>query len=225
MKVRPAAVPSHGILPVWLGKKANEIPLAEAHLILDDFGEAFSPSASQIKRGGECCAPLPVLPPEARFEPEKPISFPVDIWTLACAIWSILGPRPLFDGTLATHDDISAQQIDILGPLPSEWWNKWEARHEYFDEKIEPKESRFVRPPLEDRFEDDIQARRRRDGMGEYDREEKAAILAMLRPMLAFRPEERASAAAVLGSEWMVKWGLPQFEKVPYCERPAYLAI
>ncbi|KAK6822115.1 hypothetical protein RU639_006683 [Aspergillus parasiticus] len=161
-KPLPASIPARGTVPVWLGKKANEVTLAEAHLLLSDFGEAFSPTDSlQKRRGDQCHAPLSVLPPEAYFEPDKPLSSPTDIWTLACAIWSIFSSRPLFDATLTTHDDISSQQVDILGPLPLEWWDSWEARHEYLEER-----------------------------------------------------EERATAKAVLGSDWMVTWGLPEFEKV-----------
>ncbi|KAK2873820.1 hypothetical protein FQN49_002044 [Arthroderma sp. PD_2] len=212
----PPGVPSHATIPVWLGKTANEIPLTEAHLILSDFGEAFSPlDPHQQRLGHQCRAPVPVLPPEAYFEPEKPISFPVDIWTLACAIWSILGSRALFDGTLATHDDIVQQQVDILGKLPPKWWNRWEARYKYFDETSQPKKDRYVYPSLENRFEKHIQVPRREDGMGEFDREEMAALLAMIRPMLAYRPDERATIETVLNSKWMAVWGLPEFEKVP----------
>lgn len=50
--------------------------------------------------------------------------------------------------------------------------------------------------------------------MGGFDRDEMVAILSMLRSMLAFKPEERATAKAVLGSDWMVTWGLPEFEKI-----------
>ncbi|KAE8310745.1 hypothetical protein BDV41DRAFT_590124 [Aspergillus transmontanensis] len=163
--------------PLPARKEANEVTLAEAHLLLSDFGEAFSPTDSlQKRRGDQCHAPLSVLPPE----------------TLACAIWSIFSSRPLFDATLTTHDDISSQQVDILGPLPLEWWDSWEARHEYLEERGEPTKDRH----------------------GEFDREEMVAILTMLRSMLAFKPEERATAKAVLGSDWMVTWGLPEFEKV-----------
>ncbi|KAM5431951.1 hypothetical protein McanMca71_005922 [Microsporum canis] len=171
------------------------------------------PLATIPRLGSQCRAPTPFLPPEAYFEPEKRISFPIDIWTLACAIWSILGSRALFDGTLATHDDISQQQIDILGELPHKWWNKWEARYKYFDERGKPKKDRYVFPALEDRFEKHIQEPRRKDSVGEFDREETAALLVMLRSMLAFRPEERATIETVLGSDWMVNWGLPEFEK------------
>lgn len=208
-----SGVPSYGVAPAWLGKKANEIEPAEARLLLGDFGEAFSPS-QQSHRGDECRSPLAVSPPEVYFEPERPLSFASDIWTLACAIWSILGPRPLFDGTLATDADIVSQQVDVLGPLPQGWWDGWETRSEYFDETGRPTEGRFVVPCLERRFQQ-LQALRREDGMGDLGLEEVTAILAMLRPMLVFRPEERAMAEEVLRSDWMVRWGLPELEKIP----------
>jgi hypothetical protein len=43
----------------------------------------------------ECQSPLAVLPPEAHHQPDKPISFPADIWTLACALWEIFSSRAL----------------------------------------------------------------------------------------------------------------------------------
>ncbi|KAB8225336.1 hypothetical protein BDV33DRAFT_198715 [Aspergillus novoparasiticus] len=96
--------------------------------------------------------------------------------------------RPPFDATLATH--------------------------EYFEERGEPKKGRFIFPSLEHCFEKEIQAPREKLGIGEFDREGMVAILTMLRSMLVFKPEERATAKAVLGSDWMVTWGLPEFEKV-----------
>jgi serine/threonine protein kinase len=49
--------------------------------------------------------------------------------------------------------------------------------------------------------------------MGEFDKDEAAAILALMRQMLAFRPEERPTAEEVLKSEWMAKWALPDFNR------------
>ena len=43
----PPGVPRYGTVPAWLGKKSNEIALNEAHILLSDFGEAFSPSNPQ----------------------------------------------------------------------------------------------------------------------------------------------------------------------------------
>ena len=122
--------------------------------------------------------------------------------------------RSLFDATLATLDYMASQQIDILGQLPPEWWEAWEARHKYFEKIEEPKKGRFVYPSLEQSFEKYVQASRQRDGMGCFDDGEKRAILDILRPMLAFKPEERATAEDVLGSDWMVNWGLPAAERI-----------
>ncbi|KAL5339237.1 hypothetical protein BJX70DRAFT_388120 [Aspergillus crustosus] len=40
------------------------------------------------------------------------------------------------------------------------------------------------------------------------------ALFAMLRPMLSFEPRNRSSAQQVLDPEWMVKWAIPEFEKI-----------
>ena len=49
--------------------------------------------------------------------------------------------------------------------------------------------------------------------MNEFGSEETAAILCLMRSMLAYQPEESPTIAQVLESEWMVKWVLPDFER------------
>lgn len=117
----PPGVPSHGILPVWFGEESEKLSLGEARILLTNFGETFSPS-QQPKY--ESHAPLVIRPPESRFEPINPLSFPSDIWSLACSIWAIIAQRSLFDGILATQDRITTEQVDALGILPSGWWKK-----------------------------------------------------------------------------------------------------
>lgn len=118
---------------------------------------------------------------------------------------------------LATCDDIASQQVDLLGSsaVPAEWWNNWEARQKYFiDAGRRPVKGRSIFPSLESMFEEDIQAVRRDDGMAEFGSDETAALLTMLQAILVFRPEERATAEAVMGSDWMVNWALPELKKV-----------
>lgn len=43
---------------------------------------------------------------------------------------------------------------------------------------------------------------------------ERDAILSMLRSMLSYRPETRPTAKQVLEFEWMVKWALPEYDKI-----------
>lgn len=206
----PLGVPSHGIAPIWMGKASEEITLAEARILLTDFGEAFS-NSKELKY--ESRASLVIRPPEARFEPDKPLSFSSDIWTLACAIWSIIAQRPLFEGFLATQDDITCEHVDTLGVLPPEWWSRWEARRHRFTEDGKP----INRNPFrswDDRFEDSVQQPRRDSEMLSFDARERDAIFDMLRPMLSFRPENRPTTQQILESEWMVKWALPEYSKI-----------
>ncbi|OGM49555.1 hypothetical protein ABOM_001763 [Aspergillus bombycis] len=208
-KPLPPGVPSHGIAPAWLGKASEEISSADASIMLSDFGEAFAPSQEQKY---ESQTPLVIRPPEAHFEPNKPLSFPSDIWTLACSIWAIVAQRPLFEGFLATQDDMTCEHVDALGILPPEWWEKWEARQDKFTEDGRP----INRNPFrswETRFDDSVQQPRRECGIAPFDEEEKHAISSMLRSMLSFRPEDRPTAKHVLESSWMVKWALPEYYK------------
>ncbi|KAJ9192489.1 hypothetical protein DTO164E3_8318 [Paecilomyces variotii] len=209
-KPLPPGVPSHGISPVWLGEASEKIALSEARILLTDFGEAFSPSE---KPKYESHAPLGIRPPEVRFEPIKPLSFSSDIWMLACTIWAIIAQRPLFESFLATEDDMTCEHVDALGILPLEWWQKWELRRERFTEDGTP----INRNPYRswaDRFEDSIQQPRRESGLSPFDPVERDAIFALLQSMLSFRPEDRPTAQEVLESEWMVKWALPEYERI-----------
>lgn len=67
-------------------------------------------------------------------------------------------------------------------------------------------------PGLEARFELLVQGPRREEGMQEFVDAEKAALLEMLRAMLAYKPADRISAPDVLNTEWMLRWGLPALD-------------
>ncbi|KAJ9314293.1 hypothetical protein DTO271D3_5522 [Paecilomyces variotii] len=211
-------VPSSVVLPVWLGKASEEFTSSESRVLLSDFGEAYRPSTEHRYSSH---APLSFMPPEARFEPELGLSFPADIWTLACSIWVILGQRPLFEDILATPDDITAEQVDTLGQLPLRWQKNWEARHEYFDESGKPNQGRQVRS-WDERFEKHIQLPRQKATIPAFDAEEKAAVMNMLRSMLSFEPEKRLTAHDVLKCEWMGKWALPDYEECHFSDSGGY---
>lgn len=75
-------VPAQAVLPLYLGKKAQEFTLADAQgLILSDFGEAFSPGLER-RYGRDCHIALAKRAPEALFEPNTLLSYPADIWSL-----------------------------------------------------------------------------------------------------------------------------------------------
>jgi hypothetical protein len=84
----PDGLPSHAVVPVWLGKESDRVSLSEAQIIVTDYGESFAPATT---RRDYSHAPALLVPPEVHFEPQEPLSFPADIWTLACTIWEIIG--------------------------------------------------------------------------------------------------------------------------------------
>lgn len=208
----PPGVPQHGILPVWLGDASENVTLSDARILLSDFGEAFSPAREKRFKSH---TPLPLRSPETRFEPTIPLTFSSDIWTLACTIWDIVSQKSLFEGFLTNEDDMSCQQIGVLGPLPPEWQRKWDAHRDQLLEHGKPiNESQSLNQSWEDRFETCVQRPRIEEGMPAFEASERDALSSMLRSMLSFRPEDRPSAQQVLESEWMVKWALPEYDKI-----------
>jgi serine/threonine protein kinase len=213
-------VPAQAVVPLYLGKKAQEFTLADAHdLILSDYGEAFSPATEQ-RLGTNCNITLAKRAPEALFEPDEPLTYASDIWSLGTAIWEILGMKFVFSES-ETQDEIVAQQIDVLGShnFPQSWRKQWERvgeEDEYADGVIIPRQptgDRETWPSLENAFEEFVQkCRRKRPAAGTFEDEETQAILELMRGMLPFRPEERLTIDEVLRSEWMVNWALPQLE-------------
>lgn len=205
-----SGVPPHVYSPVWFGNASEKIGLSESKILLADFGTAFYPAKESRLQS---YTPLEIRPPEARFEPTTPLSFASDIWSLACTIWAILGQRSFLDSFLLSQDDATRDQVDALGRLPPEWWQKWEARSKSFTEDGSPKEGRSPWT-WGQRFDDSIQQPRREKDMGALDEKEGHALCEMIRWMLAFRPGDRPSADQVLETAWMRNWAIPEFDKI-----------
>jgi hypothetical protein len=106
-------------------------------VLLGDFAEAFSP-AQETRLGQDCHTPPAFRAPEAKFEPQTPLSYPSDIWSLATTIWEIIGMKAIFSTEFVPEDEIVAQHIDVLGPMPSKWWQRWEGRSQFFDDHERP---------------------------------------------------------------------------------------
>lgn len=83
-------VPSELVIPIWLGVDSDKATLADGSIMIADFGEAFDP---RDKNEYTCHTPLLLAPPEARFTRarnlDEPMSFPGDVWTIACTIWDV----------------------------------------------------------------------------------------------------------------------------------------
>jgi hypothetical protein len=145
------------------------------------------------------------------LEPTSQVSFQAEIWSLACAVFGIMGQRPLFETWFPSTDRILEEHVDTLGYLLKEWWASWAHRDQCFDDQLQKLDG-SPRRRLEDRLEDSVQEPRKQSEMAEMGEEEKEAFLVLLRSMLSFRPEDRPSAQQVLESNWMRKWAIPALE-------------
>ncbi|RWA03572.1 hypothetical protein EKO27_g11534 [Xylaria grammica] len=204
-------VPSHLVVPIWIGKSSEDIETSEAEVLLSDFGESFMPASVERFYSN---SPLSFRPPESRF-PSKPIDFAADIWSLACLAWEILGARPLFESSMVTDDEVLADVVDLLGKPPPEWWTKWDARSEFYTEdgesgiKLAPERlPGTVRWGWNERLELCIQRPRREAGFDRVSENEWTSLLAMLQSMMHFEPDQRATAKRLLRSHWMKHWAV-----------------
>lgn len=208
----PPNVPKTVVVPLSMGKRADKFTLSDAHLLLNDFGEAFTPAA-RSRLGVDCHTAVNFRPPDVRFEPNVPLSFSADIWSLATAVWDILGVQPLFSRAFYSKEEVMCQIVDVLGPLPKDWSTKWEANKDFFDDSGNPKSGRDVWPKIGDAFEERVQKFRREGNMGEFGREETVAILDMFIRMLKLKPQKRITVEELLECEWMASWARIDYER------------
>ena len=159
--------------------------------------------------------PPPFIPPESHFQPEIPLSFSTDIWSLACTIFNIMGRCPPFY-TDSVYDTTGIEErVMLLGKLPSEWWGKWDARSRLFNEDG-TRNNRKSEEELswEEQFEKYLRQSRPNKDMEVMGDKEKDALSTMLKAMLRYRPSERPTAREVMESEWMEEWALPEVERM-----------
>lgn len=203
-------VPTYGVAPAWFGDECDNINIDNAQVQISDFGQAFLASDGS---SGMSHVPLLLRPPEEAFEASS-LRFPGYIWTLACTLYEILGNRSLFEGFLADRTDVIRENISTIGPLPSEWWEAWTEREEFFNSdgtwKQDTKRAYEPRSrPLSERV--DCMGR---GGEGGFSQGEQADVVDMLSKMLVFKPASRITAEDLVDCTWMKRWGLPSFAKV-----------
>ncbi|OJD26223.1 hypothetical protein ACJ73_02393 [Blastomyces percursus] len=174
-----------GYSTVWLRYVAVKVGIANSPpheskflqaLLVPQPSSLSTHSASNVRLEQNCHTPLAMRPPAARFEPQSPLSF----------IY------------LESGHEIVAQQIDVLGPMPPSWWERWDERSQFFNHDGHPREDRDVWPPMNEAFKEGIQKYRRKRGMGMFEWDEMAAILDLMRRMLAFPPEQRPTVEEAL---------------------------
>lgn len=60
----PSNIPAKAVVPLYLGKRAEEFTLDDTHVLLSKFGESFNPT-SEPRRSENCHTPLAARPLEA----------------------------------------------------------------------------------------------------------------------------------------------------------------
>jgi serine/threonine protein kinase len=218
-------------MPVHLSKPTRLFTLQDARgIVLSDFGKAFRPEHPNRWPclGRDSGVPLNARAPEALFEPQTHISFASDIWSLACAIWHLLGSSA---GLFSPVEVCTNRMVvDVLGALsgldnlPRAWQQQWDRREDSvlgIDSSEEAADSsspalptcphdvdEHPSPTLRSLFESQVQQPRRELGMP-FEDAEVEAILRLFRGMLKLDPKERWTIQQVLDSDWMRKWALP----------------
>ncbi|KAG5995002.1 hypothetical protein E4U52_000505 [Claviceps spartinae] len=225
-RIKDLSLPKYFVNSVCLSVPGREINRAEAKLTLSDFGAAFRPAdKSRFIAYGD----LALRPPEALIEPEKPLDFASDIWSLGLLIFRLLAVGPLIGGggAFALPGQVTADHFGLSGHMPTAWWRRWEERPEWYTEDGEPLEDEPW--PWERRFEEWVQEPRRTREMEKLAEDELAAVIKLLRDMLAWKPSERPDISKMLKSDWMTRWALPAYqngsEKQKHLKEPRDLEV
>ncbi|PYI00006.1 kinase-like protein [Aspergillus ellipticus CBS 707.79] len=201
-------VPRYCVPPAMIFRSSEEV--LDAQVIISDFGEAFF----QNQERKDLHTPILLLPPEIFFH--ERLGRAVDVWTLGCTLYEVLGERPLFEGFVPDEDHVIAEMISTLGHLPKRWWDRWQRRTDFFLEdgswKIETDRSHApYSRPLAERLR--IMGRGEDPSTCEFSPIEMKALEGLLRAMLTYEPSERIAISAAVDSEWMEGWGWPAMSK------------
>lgn len=124
--------------------------------------------------------------------------------------------RHLFEDWLGDTDTILQENVSALGRLPQEWWDRWEERGEFFEVDGTWKEKDGRRAVSRSLLLRCQQMGREEDA--HFWKDEVFALEKMLRSMLQYEPEKRATAEDLVRSDWMVRFGLPSLREFAIAE-------
>lgn len=196
--------PSYLVHPMVTSLPSYEV--TDCRVKISDFSSAFMDSNGSKDVGSS----LLVTPPEALFD--EALTFSMDIWSLGCTLYSILGDGSLFFSLFGTKDNLIEDMVAVLGPLPGPWWERWEGKEKYF--------TKDGKATMGDKFEsanlDYRLSRIRLFDSSEASGMTKAEVVslkALLSVMLVYNPPGRFSADEVLMSDYMRNWAEPALVK------------
>lgn len=124
----PASSPRYLTIPADTSRLGDEYLTDQICVI--DFGESFPISSPPEDLG----MPENYLPPEVLLDEENAIGLACDLWALGCTLFEIRKQIPLFYMIFDTNE-LLAEMVRFFGKPPQMWWDKWEARGDFFDEQ------------------------------------------------------------------------------------------
>ncbi|EJD48363.1 kinase-like protein [Auricularia subglabra TFB-10046 SS5] len=213
------SVPPYAVFPRPFCKPTREMTLSDAHLLLTDFGEAWSPAREDrfsLHTPHNYRAPDPLLV-------GAPLGPAADIWTLAHALYAVYGISDLFQTSYPYPPSrMIVEAISTLGRPPQALWDAWAERSKYFNDAGErcsaSKIVRFEEYPLAQCVRD---IKTERENLAEefpndppLGDEEIEDLYQMLAAMLQWSPDDRATASQLADGVWMRRWGIPALEQM-----------
>ncbi|KAF5678526.1 CMGC kinase [Fusarium denticulatum] len=197
----PGSSPRYLVQPADISRLGNEFLTEEICVI--DFGESFKFSSPPEDLG----IPENYLPPEILLERPDAIGPACDLWALGCTLFEIREQLPLFY-MIYDKDELLAEIVRFFGKLPEEWWEKWEAREEYFGADgnwLRDEEDWSLEVALSKPIEIFESGENYKEGPKKSLRTpeaEQKLMADLLYRLFKYDPRERISAEDVLGHEW-----------------------
>ncbi|KAJ4249142.1 hypothetical protein NW762_012477 [Fusarium torreyae] len=197
----PASCPKYLVEPADTSRLGNEFLTDEICVI--DFGESFKFSSPPGDLGILEC----YLAPEVLLELPGAVGPACDLWALGCTLFEIREQLPLFY-MIYDNDELLAEMVRFFGKFPENWWARWEARENFFDD-----DGSWLRKgkdwSLEMALSKPMEVFKSGDGYGKGPKQsletpeaEQKLMADLLYRLFKYDPVERISAEEVLDHGW-----------------------
>lgn len=198
----PQSSPRYLVIPADTSRLSEEYLTDKICVI--DFGESFPISSPPADLG----IPENYLPPEILLDQENAVSKACDIWALGCTLFEIREQLAFFY-MIFDKDELLGEIVRFFGKPPKDWWDKWEAREEFFDEEGTwlqrgDDEECSLEVALSKPVETFLPGADNKEAQKSLvtSKAEQELMADLLYKLLRYEPEQRLSAEEVLAHEW-----------------------